>query len=598
MPIAKLPSPRVDSGSPPLGLAYRGLRFARPTPTNRPDFGEPPRGYAWSSPCTFGRSMRHPAEVSTSRRPAGWGPAADAPTFLSPESPSIAALAPRRPGRPKSDSVITSAPKAPPLQPAQAAPVAAPPFVQFPGGAAFDPLLVPLPPELAPPIYGWLRRLALQADLPGADRLLRDALAELTDSLSALVLYPGPDGLHTLAPGDELPADTQPIIAVATARRALIGSHTALVPIATTTETIAVIQLVRNPRQPAYEVVDHVTMAALARESASIMHHLVVQHLQHRSELEADKKSLYRPEALESHRTRGHEGVVAELTPTWVRRTYQILIAAIVAAVCFAVFITVPTYSSGTGMVMFEGTPVTAPAPGGTVDVVHVQSAQHVRKGDPLVTLRSDKEESDLEHATSQLAAALQQYLFDQSDEAIKKTVIDAQAAAKRAEDALEQRTVRAPRDGTVSDIRIRAGAGLQFGDPVLTIVEPGTEPELWAYLPGSDRPRLHPGMELQIELAGYQKTRERAAIHEVGRDVIGAAEARRALGAERADALKLAQDGGSYVLVKARLPRRTFKTKGRTYHFHQGMPAKTEVRVENKRFVVTLLPSLEKYLD
>jgi hypothetical protein len=51
-------------------------------------------------------------------------------------------------------------------------------------------------------------------------------------------------------------------------------------------------------------------------------------------------------------------------------------------------------------------------------------------------------------------------------------------------------------------------------------------------------------------------------------------------------------------VLVKARLPRRTFKTKGRTYHFHQGMPAKTEVRVENKRFVVTLLPSLEKYLD
>jgi hypothetical protein len=60
---------------------------------------------------------------------------------------------------------------------------------------------------------------------------------------------------------------------------------------------------------------------------------------------------------------------------------------------------------------------------------------------------------------------------------------------------------------------------------------------------------------------------------------------------------MHIAQEG-SYVLVKAKLPKRTFRAKGRTYNFHPGMPAKTEVKVESKRFVVTLLPSLEKYVE
>ena len=142
---------------------------------------------------------------------------------------------------------------------------------------------------------------------------------------------------------------------------------------------------------------------------------------------------------------------------------------------------------------------------------------------------------------------------------------------------------MRASAHGTVSDIRIRVGGALEFGAPILTIVAPGTEPEMWAYLPGSDRPRFRPGQPLQVELLGYQKVRESAEIISVGRNVIGAVEAKRTLGA---------------VLVKAKLPRRTFRAKGSTYNYHPGMPAKTEVRVESKRFIVTLLPSIEKYVD
>ena len=72
--------------------------------------------------------------------------------------------------------------------------------MQFPNGTAFDPNAVPLAPELAAPIYGWIRRLALQADLTSADKLLRDAIADLTSSLSVVIIYAGPDGFYTLGP--------------------------------------------------------------------------------------------------------------------------------------------------------------------------------------------------------------------------------------------------------------------------------------------------------------------------------------------------------------------------------------------------------------
>jgi len=545
-----------------------------------------------------------------------WPAAHEAPTFLPPGEGLTAVRTGRGEGtataprgsqpRVQSESVITSAPRAArpiaptpaPLPPAPQSPAAQAPVVAMPGGgASFDPHAVPLPPELGGQVYDWLRRLALQADLRAADRLLRDAVADLTNALSVVVIYAGPDGLHSLGADDELPRDMKPVDAVGRARRALVGTHTALVPIATATETIAVIALTRNSRQPAFTLVEHVLMAAIARESAAIMHHLVVQHLQRRTEAEADKKSLYRPEALESHRRRGQEGVVAELSPAWVRTTYYVLTACIVIALAFAVFIKIPTYSSGTGVVVFQGMPVTAPAPG-TVDTVYVQPGQKVHKGDLLVKLASAKEDADLAQANTELEAAEEQYLFDSSDEQVRKSLKSAQAQVKRLEAAVEQRSVRASKDGIISEVHVRPGAGVQFSDPILTIIDEGTGPEVWAFLPGNDRPRLHPGQDLQVDITGFTKTREKAKIYDVSRDIIVSAEARRMLGPEIADAAHLAQDG-AYVLVKAKLPSRTFKDEHHVVrYYHQGMQSKTEVRVESKRFLVTLIPSLEKYVE
>ncbi|MBL9019399.1 MAG: HlyD family efflux transporter periplasmic adaptor subunit [Myxococcales bacterium] len=459
-----------------------------------------------------------------------------------------------------------------------------------------DPLAVPVPPELGPTIYGWIRRLALQNDLTTADRILRDALLEVSSSLSCMIVYPGQDGLWTLGADDEIPKEAGPIVAVAQARRAVVASHTALIPIVTTTECVAVIILTRNPRNPGYQPIEQLAMLGLARESAAILHHLAVQHLQKATELEADKGSLYRPEALEAHRSRGTEGAPIHISPVWVRRAYPLIVLAVLVAAAFSIFIKVPTYSTGRGVVILDGITVTAPAMG-TVEKLAVAPGQAVAKGTILVKLQAAAEQDELANAKAELDNATRPYLSEQSDETAKKQLASIWARYNTAKSKLEQRTIRAPKAGTISDIRTRGGALLQPGDPIAMIVEGGnTLPEVFAFLPAKDRPRLFPGQTLQVGLSGYTKIRELAEITYVAREGIGATEVAKLLGPSLGDALRMPQDG-SYVLVKARLPRRTFETDHAILPFHHGMQADTEVKIAEKPFLVTLFPALEKYV-
>ena len=459
-----------------------------------------------------------------------------------------------------------------------------------------DPLAVPVPPELGPTIYGWIRRIALQNELTTADRILRDALLEVSSSLSCMIVYPGQDGLWTLGADEEIPKESGPIVAVAQARRAVIAGHTALIPIVTTTECVAVIILTRNPRNPAYQPIEQLAMLGLARESAAILHHLAVQHLQKATELKADKGSLYRPEALEAHRTRGTEGAPIHISPVWVRRAYPLIVLTVLVAAAFTIFIKVPTYSTGRGVVILDGTTVTAPAMG-TVDKLHVAPGQAVAKGTILVKLQAAAEQDELANAKAELDNATRAYLSEQSDETAKKQLASIWARYNTARSKLEQRTIRAPKAGTISDIRTRNGALLQPGDPIAMIVEGGnTLPEVYAFLPAKDRPRLFPGQRLQVGLSGYTKIRELAEITYVAREGIGSTEVAKLLGPSLGDALKMPPDG-SYVLVKARLPRRTFETDHAILPFHHGMLADTEVKIAEKPFLVTLFPALEKYV-
>ena len=485
-------------------------------------------------------------------------------------------------------------------QPTPAAPAAGampPGLGAMPGLGAIDPLAIPTPPELAGPSYSHIRRLALQADLAGADRVLRDALAELTSSLSCSIVYPGQDGLWTLGNDTDIPRDAQPLVAVATARRAVIASHTALIPVVTTTETVAVITLTRNPRQPAYQIIEQVAMIALAREAAPILHHLAVQHLQHASELQADKGSLNRGEALEAHRTRGQEGTLVQLSPAWVKRAYPLLVITMLAAIGFAVFIKVPTYSTGSAVITFEGSMSVTATATGTVEKVFIKENEAVKKGDPLIRLNSPQEASQLAASETEWRDAEIQFLFDQTDPQVAKQLKTAATARDHSLATVEARTIRAPRDGVVTNLHVKEGVAVQLGGYILQITDENSDIEVLAFLPGTDGPRIRDAMPLQLELEGYTKARAIATITHVQPDVVSGTEAAKLAGDMLAESVARELQTGTWISVRARLPSRTFKAEHSTYHYHHGMHAKVEVKIRSKPFLVTLLPALEKYL-
>ncbi len=577
VPLRRASTAEPRSGStgavdPASHLATRAHVIPR-RPTE-PELDAEPSRSSGSGPYEIVTSARR---LSGSLTPTE-GPGSDAPA-AAPRDPPVRA---RPRSEPPASREATGEAHTPPLPDVGAA---------VPG--MIDPLAIGIPAELATSIYGWIRRIALQADLPTADRVLRDALAELTGSLHVSIVYPGDDGLWSLGDDEEIPRDATPLVACAQARRAIVTGHHAMIPVVTTTETVAVILLTRNPRNPAYLPAEQIAMIAMARECAAILHHLAVAHLQRESEIEADKGSLYRGEALEAHRTRGSEGQLVNLSPGWVKRTYPLLVIALGIALVFSVFVKVPTYSSGQGVVVIDGLPVTTAQPG-TVEHVLVTAGQAVNQGDVIVRLAAQPELDELAAAQSELDAALRSSLWDATDDATKKNLKTAATRLDSAKRKVSGRTIRASRPGVISDIRVRAGQALQFGDPIATIVQPGTPPEISAFLPSRDRPRLRTGMRLQVELVGYTKTRELATITMVGTEAIGGTEVAKLVGPTLADALKLQ---GSFVHVKARLPARTFRTEHRTLNYHHGMPAQTEVKIVEKPFLVTLLPAIEKYI-
>ena len=502
-------------------------------------------------------------------------------------------------GTVKVQPVLATPPAPAPAQAPVAPPQAeqAPAFMQFPNGTAFDPNAVPLAPELAAPIYGWIRRLALQADLASADKLLRDAIADLTGSLSVIIIYAGPDGFYTLGHDGELPKDQAPILAVGKTRRALMGTHSGLVPISTSSDTVAVIQLIRNGRQQPFGPHEYMTIAAIARDCASVLHHLVVQHLQQRHENAIDQKSLYRPEALQHHRKKGSEGTVTDLSPKWTRIAYPFLVISLVAAFVGSLLLRVHVYSSGAGLVIFNGTPVTVQA-SGSVERYFVDPNEYVHAGDPIAQLSSQQQKADYAQAKAEDDNAIRSFLWDETDEQARKSVKSAGIALTHAQAQLDQRIVRAPCDGRLSELAFGKGESIQAGQQLATIFVPGSKPVAYAYLPFSDRPRIRPDMPLEVAIEGFKKKRAKLHIIDISTEGVGASEIRKSVGQTLGDTLKLPNDGASYVLVKAEFDQDRIQIGDKSYDLHQGMPIKAEIAIETRPFLADVFPFFEKYFD
>jgi len=301
---------------------------------------------------------------------------------------------------------------------------------------------------------------------------------------------------------------------------------------------------------------------------------------------------VFRREALE-HQLQGHrrEGEPLRISPAWTRWVYWLLLAVFAAGLLFALLGRLYEYAEGPAVVRVEGRAELTALAAGTVTAVQVQPGQGVDAGQVLMRFYDAQEGAELERIGREFELQLVNYLKNPTDPGARQALITLRTQKEFAEVRLEERVVRAPRAGVVSDIHVRTGQHVSIGETLLSLVGEQSRISIIAMLPGHYRPLLRPGMPLRLELSGYRYAYQRLSIDSIGDEIIGPQAARRYLGQEIADTVALP---GPVVLIQAHLPARTFVSEGRRYDFHDGMHGKAEVRVRSENILLTLVPGLK----
>jgi membrane fusion protein (multidrug efflux system) len=301
---------------------------------------------------------------------------------------------------------------------------------------------------------------------------------------------------------------------------------------------------------------------------------------------------LFRKEALDYHQGSAEAtGAVLQISPTWLRYAYWVLSAVAVGGLTFSTVATINEYASGPAIVRVQGRTALTAKSQGTVASVDVVPGQRVSPGMVLVRMYTAQEAAELDRLDKELELQTIKTLRDPADKVARQALTSLLAQRDLAEEHLEERMVRAPHAGVVSDMLIRPGQALSMGETVLSLEGEQTKFTLVAMLPGRYRPMLKPGMPVRLELAGFKYVYQNLKIESVGNEVVGPAEMRRFLGQELADTVAVTEP---VVLVMARLPQSTFLADGRTFAYYEGMQGNADARVRAESVLVTLFPALK----
>ena len=298
---------------------------------------------------------------------------------------------------------------------------------------------------------------------------------------------------------------------------------------------------------------------------------------------------LFRQEALDAHLGSRGEGEVLRLAPRWAGWTFGLLLTAFSFALAYSIVGTVDEYASGIGIVRVQGRRELTARLTGTVSAVEAQPGQRVRSGQVLARFHGD--EAELERLGREYDQQLVKVLDDPTDQAARARLTEIRSAREQARSQVDERLIKAPVDGVVSDVRVQPGKLVEAGMTVLSLVPDDARFEIIAVLPGSYRPRLEPGMPLRLQMLGYAHSYSEVQIDTIGDQVVGPAEIRRFLPTELADTLPIQ---GPVVLVTASLDSPTFQAEGKSYEYFDGMQGVAEARIQSKSILVTLLPGLE----
>ena len=474
------------------------------------------------------------------------------------------------------------------------------------------------------------RRVALQRSLDEAGALTEQAIREMlpADRAYYLIYEPDQELLWSGEPGSRNHRQESAAVGlvsfVARTGRALLldrlgedprfereaddpegdGDERFLaVPVRGSNRTVlAVLVAIREPEEPAFSDQDLVSLELLADQVASSFSQLILQsrldQMQFRREeaLRSEAFSLFREEAV-GHHAEGlaEHGDVLRLSPRWLPWTYWMLLVLLVVGLLFSTVFQLREWAGGPAVVQIEGNRDLTANSAGVVTRVEVMPGDRVQAGQELVRFYGAREVAELQRIEQELELQLLNRLRNPSDRGAEMALIQLRSQRRLAEAQLAERSLRAPFDGGVADLRVRPGQSVGPGDIVLSLVSETTEPTVVALLPGHYRPLLEPGMRLRFEVQGYEYAYLELTIDNVGAEVVGPVEAQRYLGPALAGVVPVP---GPVVFVEARLPGTTFEASGKSYTLHDGMYGRAEAPVRSDRILLSLFPRLKEVTE
>jgi hypothetical protein len=279
-------------------------------------------------------------------------------------------------------------------------------------------------------------------------------------------------------------------------------------------------------------------------------------------------------------------GRLLRLRTPWVRRGHWLVPAVAVVAVLFGLFARVDLYESGPAVVRLERRAEVTARTAGVLSEVQVRPGQRVTAGAPLARFSARAEADDLRARVVEWEAELRRYLTNPGNRDAYQALLRLEGSRRLAERMLVEQVVRAPRDGVVVDVRARAGAWLNAGDLICSVVPDDAQPLIEVFLPGRARPMLTPGAELTLELAGERYRYHPLIVVSVDAEVVGPAEVKRALGPAYGQLIKAS---GAVVRVQA-LPQQLGRAPLAAF---DGATGTATVRLERRSLWGALLRQL-----
>jgi len=376
------------------------------------------------------------------------------------------------------------------------------------------------------------------------------------------------------------------------------GARLLIQPVTTSDRnSLAVLVAARTATRPPFTEEEAATLERLARQCALTFAQMTVEakleRVRREQEPDADAPTVFRREALAFRgRAEGGEASVLRIAPEWTGYAFKLLIAVVVAFLVFGVVANVDEYASGPAIVRVDGRIDLTTKAAGVVAAVLVQPGQRVEGDQLLVRFHDTEEVQQLERISKEFDLTLIKVLANPADPGPRESLGRLRAERDLATARRGERTLRAPSAGVINDVRIRAGQHLALGTPILSVSPEGAALSIVSLMPGHYRPMLSRGLSIRYEVSGFRYSYRELVVEEVGDEVIGPDEARRYLGADVADAVQVS---GPVILVRAKLPARTFASDGRVFNYHDGMPGMAEVRVRTEPVLLMLVPGLRR---